>query len=1067
MGAAVAPALPSRAGPVEPAAAIPASQVLSDAGPLPTTAAPQPLAQSAGSLEVPGGPDANGPSPVAALAGGATTSSPMAASPPPSGPGARILVQWDPGATEAARAASLQALGGFRRELIHTAAMKTRGDGVMEVIELAQGANLNAVLAAYRTTAGVRSAEEDLFVRPQSVSNDYYYERGLLWGMYGSDNPAVAGPPGTTNAFGSQAEVAWNHGFTGSRTVAVGILDTGFDYTHPDLAANAWVNPYETADGIDNDGNGYIDDIRGWDFLSDDNSTYDDWEEDRHGTEVAGTIGAVGGNGIGVAGVSWEVSMISAKFLGQYGGFLSGAIQAMDYLTDLKWRHGINIVATNNSWNGGGYSQALQDAITRAAKQNILFIAAAGNSALNNDSLPSVSYPSTYDTTAAAGYDAVVSVAAITRTGELANFSNYGRATVDLAAPGAGIFSTVPWGDYDASSGSSMAAPHVTGAVALYAASHPTTLAPQIREALLASTTPTPSLQGKTVTGGRLNVADFLDIEPPPALSITAAQAFLAEGASDATTFAFEIRRHGSATEAITVDWQVAGRGANPADADDFVGQILPGGRVSLAPGVTSATLSVQVRGDRREESTEAFTVTLSNPSGGATLAGTSASASSLILNDDGVITATNPGAITIPSQGAARPSPSTVVVAGDSRLKVDSLEVTLYNFSHTSPGDIDILLVGPSGAKTLLMSDAGGSTGVEGITLSFSSQAQVSLPDGLALSSGTYLPTDWERDDTFNPAAPSGPYSADLSLFQGTNPNGVWSLFVQDDQAEASGAIFGGWSLSITPEPDPPVISLAVSPAAVAEDSGTNLQYTFTRTGPTTRALTVNYTVGGSALLGTDYAGITASLGQASVSFSPGSATASVTVRPIADRDMELDETVALTLAGGTGYTLGTIDPVVGTIQNDDYHVIEAIGAVRLLTDGRGWLYAQERDNPPSLITHSGAPVFQGGLDGLQFLGAEDVAGVNQLAARRPMSNRYVFYTLERNWQSLSKLLEIVPNTSRYIRQEISFFQDFNQDGFIGAGDVFASSAAPDPSSPFQAPALQPLSLRVAAGRI
>jgi subtilisin family serine protease len=203
--------------------------------------------------------------------------------------------------------------------------MKAEGEGVLEVIQLPEGESPGVGLAFYNQLSLVRYAEIDQILRPQAISDDTGYTNGSLWGMYSSDAPTAVGPPATTNAFGSQAEMAWDGGFVGSRSVYVGIVDEGFDHTHPDLAANAWVNPYEFIDGVDNDGNGYIDDIRGWDFSNNDNTTFDGPQDD-HGTHVAGTIGAVGGNGQGVAGVNWAVSMISLKFLGASGGTLTGAV---------------------------------------------------------------------------------------------------------------------------------------------------------------------------------------------------------------------------------------------------------------------------------------------------------------------------------------------------------------------------------------------------------------------------------------------------------------------------------------------------------------------------------------------------------------------------------------------------------------------------------------------------------------------------------------------------------------------------------------------------------------------
>ncbi|MDQ3056325.1 MAG: S8 family serine peptidase, partial [Pseudomonadota bacterium] len=228
-----------------------------------------------------------------------------------------------------------------------------------------------------------------------------------------------------------------------------------------------------------------------------------------HGTHVSGTIAGVGGNGKGVAGVCWSgVKLISGKFLGRNGGTTANAVSAIDYFNDLKSRHGINLVATNNSWGGGGFSQALQDAIGRANTANILFVAAAGNSGANNDT--TASYPSNYPNAN------IIAVAATTSTGALASYSQYGATTVDIGAPGSAIWSSVPKSSkgklisgYASYNGTSMATPHVTGAAALYKSSFPAANAADIKAAILGTAVPTPSLAGKTVTGGRLNASGF------------------------------------------------------------------------------------------------------------------------------------------------------------------------------------------------------------------------------------------------------------------------------------------------------------------------------------------------------------------------------------------------------------------------------------------------------------------------------------------------------------------------------------------------------------------------------
>lgn len=410
-----------------------------------------------------------------------------------------ILVKFKTGTDASKKEAVLAKLGGKVKEKILTKMMEKLGekDGI-ELISI-PGKVADAVLEA-KNLPDVEYAEPNYIYQHDATSNDTYFANGSLWGMYGtSTTPA--------NQYGSHAAAAWASGHTGLSSVIVGVVDEGIMNTHSELAANCWTNPYDPVDGIDNDGNGYVDDKWGWDFDGNNNTTFDGTQDD-HATHVAGTIGAVGGNGAGVAGVCWSVKMISCKFLGRNGGTTANAILAVDYITDLKTRHGLNIVATNNSWGGGGFSQALKDAIDRANAADILFVAAAGNNGTNNDA--TASYPSNYTSSN------VIAVAAITSTGTLASFSQYGATTVDLGAPGQAIYSTVPVSQkgkvvsgYASYSGTSMATPHVTGAAALYASTHPGATAAQIKSAILGSTVATGSLTGKCVTGGRLNVSGF------------------------------------------------------------------------------------------------------------------------------------------------------------------------------------------------------------------------------------------------------------------------------------------------------------------------------------------------------------------------------------------------------------------------------------------------------------------------------------------------------------------------------------------------------------------------------
>lgn len=337
-----------------------------------------------------------------------------------------------------------------------------------------------------------KKLEDSIFFNNKTnVPDDLDFKK--LWGL---QNTGSNEPQGTAGVEGADinALLAWDI-TKGSRGIKIAVIDTGVDYTHPDLKENMWVNEKEIpGNGIDDDKNGYIDDVFGYDFANNDG---DPMDGNGHGTHTSGTIGAVHNNKLGVAGVMGEVSIVAVKFLGDDGsGTLEAAIKAIDYATSL------NVDIMSNSWGGGGRSEALLEAIQRASDKGIIFTAAAGNSSSNNDTSPS--YPASYDT------PNMISVAALTAQNSLATFSSYGRNSVHIAAPGHNILSTVNGGGYDIYSGTSMATPHVSGVLGLLLAKEGRIPLLELRERLMLTGVPVSGLRGKTQTASRIDAYNLL-----------------------------------------------------------------------------------------------------------------------------------------------------------------------------------------------------------------------------------------------------------------------------------------------------------------------------------------------------------------------------------------------------------------------------------------------------------------------------------------------------------------------------------------------------------------------------
>lgn len=404
-----------------------------------------------------------------------------------------VLVRLRAPATAGTLSGVVRAAGALRAEPI-------RGTGLHR-LKLPAGRSVREALVALAGMPGIEWAEPNYRVRTCRVPEGPRFAE--LWGLRNIGRTFVSRNcgtlPGTPGADMLAAD-AWER-TRGSRQVVVGILDTGIDRTHPNLKANLWTNPGEIPDnGIDDDRNGYVDDVHGYDFV---NRQGDPKDDNGHGTHVAGSIGAAGSDGTGVVGVNWEVRLMALKFLSAEGwGSIGDAVEAIAYARSF----GVRI--TNNSWGGGGFSRSLYEAIRTSRS---LFVAAAGNSATDCDLVPA--YPAAYD------LPNIISVAASDPRDDLGCFSNYGLTSVDVAAPGVSILSTLPTypcaltqrglkQGYDYLDGTSMATGNASGAVALLAASFPRESDAQRRHRLIATARGLDSFLGRCVGNGCINLKD-------------------------------------------------------------------------------------------------------------------------------------------------------------------------------------------------------------------------------------------------------------------------------------------------------------------------------------------------------------------------------------------------------------------------------------------------------------------------------------------------------------------------------------------------------------------------------
>jgi len=600
--------------------------------------------------------------------------------------------------------------------------------GLYEV-NINKGTSVEQALAAYKASSHVIYAQEDFQLTVTRTPNDPGYSQ--TWAMNNIGQAA-----GLFDADIDAAE-AWDR-TVGSRTIIVAVIDTGIDYRHPDLAANIWINTREIAgNGIDDDGDGYIDDVRGWDFINNDSDPFDD---NGHGTHVSGTIGAVGNNGIGVAGVAWNVQIMALKFLGSNGGgSTADAIRAIDYARI----NGAKIL--NASWGGGGYSQALGDAIERARQAGIIFVAAAGNSGTNNDAV--ASYPANYSS------NNVVSVAATDRYDTLAYYSNFGVTQVDLAAPGSSIYSTLPNNSYGTYSGTSMATPHVAGALALVWSYFPQYTYRQVIDQVLNNVDPLAGLEGKVATGGRLNVSRALSAgtasSGPSITSANWSGATLGtvdklritfSKAINPTTFGADdiaLTAPNGTVIAITRITIVAGSGNTQFDIS-FAPRSAPGVyRVSIGPQIKDIagnlmnqdgdTLSGEATQDKFNSQFTLAAIATYTWTGSTAIRDNATTTISLPITTTGII---------------------------------DDINVRIA-LTHTYDSDLRIFLIDPSGIRVQLFNRRGGSG--DNISATFDDEANLPISLGRAPFNGSFKPEQA------------------LSGLDGRQLAGVWRLEIQD----------------------------------------------------------------------------------------------------------------------------------------------------------------------------------------------------------------------------------------------------------------------------------------------
>jgi serine protease len=683
--------------------------------------------------------------------------------------------------------------------------------GRMAKIDLAKTMSVERAIDLLRNDPAIQYVEPNYIQHAFATPNDPRFNE-----LYGLHNTGQTG--GTADADIDAVE-AWDNS-VGSRSVVVAVIDTGVDYNHPDLAANIWTNPGEIpGNGLDDDANGVIDDVHGFNAITNGGNPLDD---NQHGSHCSGTIGGVGSNGVGVAGVNWEVSIMAIKFLSASGsGTTADAIEGIDYAVGRK-NAGVNLRVLSNSWGGGGFSQALADSITAANTANMLFVAAAGNAGTNNDTTPS--YPASYD------IPNVVSVAATDRSDALASFSNFGATSVDLGAPGVNILSTTPSNTYSVFSGTSMATPHVAGVAALVLSANGTLSTAELKAVLLTSGDSKPSLAGKTLTGKRLNAASALAAAGPPVprfnLSATPASRVISQGQS--TTYTADLTAVAGFTgnAAITVT-------SSPA----IVATITASPASVAVPGTSTinvATTTATAPG--------VYTLTVTATSG--TLV--KSSTVSLRVRPFGTVESSFPSTDTPVAIPSGPPAGINSIINVAQPITIQEISVDL-SITHTWIGDLLVTLRSPSGTLVTLHNRAGGSADNINQTYTYTAEFAgqqsagawtLHVDDNFTADTGTL--NSWTLRVVGVPAAPS--FSLAATPASRTVTQGAAATF--DIAATPLGSFTG--NIALTATSTPALAGLTVTPASIGVPGTAALSIaTSCTTAPGAYAITITGTQG------------------------------------------------------------------------------------------------------------------------------------------------------------------------------------------------------------------------------